>query len=73
MRESKDDEKRQQMDGHPGEAETSHIHRTDASILYVGVEMFHLCKARVQSMECAQVDAKGTTTKKEPLVLPNWR
>ena len=55
--------KRQQMDGHPGETETSHIHRTDASILYVGVEMFHLCKTRVQSVECALVDAKGTTTR----------
>jgi len=48
----------------PGKTETTHIHRTDASILYVGVEKFHLCKTRVQSVECALVDAKRTTTKR---------
>lgn len=52
------------MDGHPGKTETTHIHRTDASILNVGVEKFHLCKTRVQSVECALVDAKRTTTKR---------
>ena len=61
------------MDGHPGKTETTHIHRTDASILYVGVEKFHLCKTRVQSVECALVDVMRRERQQEPLVLPNWR